>query len=114
MSETTEETQPQPDSAVMRRSSRFGIDKPACKNCHAGQHETDGNHGEIDCGWWCSARDGEVEADQVCELWLPEFWLTPFAEELGGETLEEMDASMKTARDKYESAIRENSSERVE
>lgn len=91
---------------VMRRAERFGVGKPACKNCHVGGHETDGDYGEIDCGWWCGAKDDETEPDAICDLWLPDFWETPFADEVGGETPEDVNHSMVEASKRYKAAIK--------
>ena len=91
---------------AQQRAERFGIEKPLCQNCQHGNHETDGDHGEIDCGWFCELQREETEPDHLCVLWVPDFWQTPFACEVGGDSPDEVAASMKAAQSKYHAAFK--------
>ena len=94
------------DEIIKPSADRVGIDKPLCENCHHGTHETDGDYGEIDCGWFCELKREETEPDHLCVLWLPDFWQTPFADEVGGDSPDEVAASIRSAQTKYQNAIK--------
>lgn len=90
---------------ISQHANKFGIDTPACKNCCFGRHETDGDYGTIDCGWYCSISEKEIDQDGICDVWTPEFWMTSFSNEVGGKTQEQVLESVKRAMEKYENTI---------
>lgn len=80
--------------AVREVRDACGIDKANCHTCLNGSVDTDGEHGQHYCGMVCGKRSGDdmdtyledqgVDLDSEKACWLPEFWMTNFADDIDG------------------------------